>query len=56
LTPEQALTLLANATANLQGTRQDHAVIQRALAVLAEVVNTPRLEFVGGAGESAETG
>lgn len=38
MTPEQALQIVASATANMNGTREQHATIINALKVLEDLV------------------
>lgn len=40
MTPEQAINILDQATAQISASRQDHAVIQQAIQVLREMLPT----------------
>lgn len=41
LTPKQALELLAQTAAQFRGTRSDHELIEKAIRVLAPLVESP---------------
>lgn len=47
LTPEQAINILDQATAQISASRQDHAVIQQAIQVLRESI-APKEEKASG--------
>ena len=41
-TPEQALSIIAQAAYTYHGNRQDHLMIEQAVSIIAQLVNAPK--------------